>query len=75
MLSGAGQVTKTGAGMLQLLGDSSAFTGQTQVQSGMLWVSDKLGGSASVTGGRLHTDGVLGGDVTVSLAGLPPQAH
>ncbi|MGV2899809.1 autotransporter domain-containing protein [Achromobacter sp. AGC78] len=70
VLSGAGQVTKTGAGMLQLVADSSAFTGQTQVQSGMLWVSDKLGGSASVTGGRLHTDGVLGGDVTVSGAGI-----
>ncbi|WAI81703.1 MULTISPECIES: autotransporter domain-containing protein [Achromobacter] len=70
VLSGAGQVTKTGAGMLQLVADSSAFTGQTQVQSGTLWVSDKLGGSASVTGGRLHTDGVLGGDVTVSGAGI-----
>jgi T5SS/PEP-CTERM-associated repeat protein/autotransporter-associated beta strand protein len=69
-LAGAGQVTKTGAGMLQLLGDNSSFAGRTQVQSGMLWVSDKLGGSASVTGGRLHTDGVLGGDVTASGAGI-----
>lgn len=69
-LAGAGQVTKTGAGMLQLLGDNSGFAGRTQVQSGMLWVSDKLGGSASVTGGRLHVDGALGGDVAASGAGI-----
>ncbi|SIT32547.1 autotransporter domain-containing protein [Achromobacter sp. MFA1 R4] len=69
-VSGTGTMAKQGAGTLQLLGDSSAFTGQTQVQSGMLWLSDKLGGSASVTGGRLHADGILGGDVTVSGAGI-----
>ncbi|WP_248293259.1 autotransporter-associated beta strand repeat-containing protein, partial [Achromobacter sp. Bel] len=36
VLAGAGQLTKTGAGMLQLLGDNSGFAGRTQVQSGML---------------------------------------
>lgn len=70
VLAGAGQFTKTGAGMLQLLADSSAFTGQTQVQAGTLWVSDKLGGTTSVTGGRLHTEGVVGGNVTAIGAGI-----
>ncbi|WP_245636324.1 autotransporter domain-containing protein [Achromobacter kerstersii] len=70
VLAGAGQVTKTGAGTLELVGDSSAFAGQTQVQSGTLRVSNTLGGSASVTGGRLQTDGVLAGDVTASGAGI-----
>ncbi|MCS3506239.1 autotransporter domain-containing protein [Achromobacter sp. JUb104] len=70
MLAGAGQVTKTGAGTLQLLADSSSFSGQTQVQAGTLQVTNALGGSVSVTGGRLANNGVLGGNVTVSGAGI-----
>ncbi|CAB3827036.1 MULTISPECIES: autotransporter domain-containing protein [Achromobacter] len=70
VLAGAGQFTKSGPGMLQLLADNSGFTGQTQVQAGTLWVSDKLGGTTSVTGGRLHNEGIVGGNVAVSGAGI-----
>ena len=70
VLTGAGRVTKTGAGTLQLLADSSSFTGQTQVQAGTVLVSNALGGSASVTGGRLVNNGALGGNVAVSGAGV-----
>ncbi|SEK11803.1 autotransporter domain-containing protein [Achromobacter sp. NFACC18-2] len=69
-LTGTGSLVKTGAGQLQLLGDSQAFAGQTQVQAGTLRVADALGGSASVTGGRLQVDGLLRGNVAASGTGV-----
>jgi len=68
-LTGTGSLVKSGAGQLQLLGDSQAFAGQTQVQAGTLRVADALGGSASVTGGRLQVDGLLRGNVAASGTG------
>ncbi|NMK47007.1 autotransporter domain-containing protein [Achromobacter sp. Bel] len=68
-LTGTGSLVKSGAGQLQLLGDSQAFAGQTQVQAGTLRVADTLGGSASVTGGRLQVDGLLRGNVAASGTG------
>lgn len=68
-LTGTGSLVKTGAGQLQLLGDSQAFAGQTQVQAGTLRVADALGGPASVTGGRLQIDGLLRGNAAASGTG------
>ncbi|WP_258127441.1 autotransporter domain-containing protein [Achromobacter anxifer] len=68
-LTGTGSLVKTGAGQLQLLGDSQAFAGQTQVQAGTLRVADAMGGSASVTGGRLQIDGLLRGNAAASGTG------
>ncbi|MGE6915967.1 autotransporter domain-containing protein [Achromobacter kerstersii] len=69
VLSGAGQLTKTGAGQLTLTADSSAFTGRTEVQAGTLMVLNKLGGNASVTGGLLYIDGELNGNAAISGGG------
>lgn len=69
VLSGAGQLKKTGAGTLMLTADSSVFTGNTEVQAGTLMVLNKLGGNASVTGGLLYIDGVLGGNAAISGGG------
>jgi outer membrane autotransporter protein len=70
VLSGAGQLTKTGGGTLMLTADSSAFTGRTEVQAGTLMVGNKLGGDVSVTSGLLYIDGVLGGDAAISGGGM-----
>ncbi len=69
-LTGTGSLVKTGAGQLQLLGDSQAYAGQTQVQAGTLRVANALGGSASVTGGRLQVDGLLRGNAAASGTGV-----
>ena len=69
VLSGAGQLTKTGAGQLTLTADSSAFTGNTEVRAGTLMVLNKLGGNASVTGGLLYIDGELNGNAAISGGG------
>lgn len=68
-LTGTGSLVKIGAGKLQLLGDSQAFAGQTQVEAGTLRVADALGGSVSVTGGRLQIDGLLRGNAAASGTG------
>src|SRR3546814_2010554 len=50
------------AGVTQLTGDGSGFTGTTIVSGGTLIVDNTLGGSASVTGGALIVDGTFDGD-------------
>lgn len=69
-LSGAGTIRKTGAGSLSLAADNSGFTGVTQVEAGTLQVADRLGGSASVSGGRLYLDGQLAGNASISGNGV-----
>ncbi|QDY71398.1 autotransporter domain-containing protein [Qingshengfaniella alkalisoli] len=65
ILSGAGDVTKNGDGVLLLSGDSSGFTGTTTITGGALLMDDAdgngmLGGSLDVLNG-----GTLGGSGTV----------
>lgn len=57
------------AGTTVLTGNSSAFTGTTMVSGGTLIVVDRLGGSASITGGRLQVDGSFGGPVAIEQSG------
>nr|WP_242697543.1 autotransporter outer membrane beta-barrel domain-containing protein [Bordetella petrii] len=60
-LSGTSSFHKLGAGRLTLTGDSSAFTGDTEVQAGTLQVDGVLGGPTDVlTGGRLTGTGRVG---------------
>lgn len=59
-LSGAGSLQKQGQGLLQLTGDSSAFTGSVTIEAGRLAVNGKLGGSQTVGNGAF-----LGGNGTI----------
>jgi fibronectin-binding autotransporter adhesin len=55
------EFVKTGAGMLTLTGDSSAYTAKTAVEDGILRVNGKLGGTLDVRdGGRLEGTGTVG---------------
>lgn len=65
-LSGAGQLIKAGTGTLTLMGDNSAFTGNTDIQAGTFWLVSNLPGSVTATGGLLYLDSVLGGNATIS---------
>ncbi|MFU1928473.1 autotransporter outer membrane beta-barrel domain-containing protein [Bordetella hinzii] len=59
--SGTSSLNKLGAGILTLSGDSSAFTGNTEVQVGTLQVDGTLGGPVNVlTGARLTGTGQVG---------------
>jgi len=61
VLSGSGAFAKTGAGLLELSGDSGAFTGTTSVAAGTLAVNGWLGGTLDVrAGGRLQGTGTVG---------------
>ncbi|OJW71811.1 MAG: hypothetical protein BGO57_14735 [Sphingomonadales bacterium 63-6] len=52
---------QTGSGMTQLTGDSSHFAGTTYVESGVLSVNGKLGGTVDVgSGARLQGNGDIG---------------
>ncbi|MGK9086397.1 autotransporter outer membrane beta-barrel domain-containing protein [Brucella intermedia] len=57
------------AGFTTLTGDSSQFTGTTNVSGGTLVVGNMLGGNASVTGGKLQVDALFSGPVAVSGTG------
>lgn len=57
------------SGQTRLTGDSSGFQGLTSIQGGVLTVANVLGGSASVTGGRLQVDGRFDGPVSVAQLG------
>lgn len=59
-ITGTGDMTKTGAGTLELTGDSSAYNGTTTVAAGRLTVNGSLGGTLMVTGGHLDGSGTLG---------------
>lgn len=57
------------AGVTRLTVDSSTLRRATTVSGGALIVTDKLGGTASVTGGRFQVDGNVAGQVTVEQTG------
>ena len=72
-ISGAGALSKSGAGTLLLAGNSAGFTGTTTVNTGTLEVGDaanpgaRLGGNVSVTSGAmLMGHGTIGGNVANS---------
>lgn len=72
-ISGAGATTKLGAGTLALTGDSSAYTGATQVAAGTLQVDGKLGGQVlAASGSTLSGSGTLGAVTIASGATLAP---
>ena len=72
-ITGQGQLSQRGAGVLTLTGDSSAFTGTAIAESGTLSVNGILGGTAiAATGGRLGGAGRLGNIVVQSGGTLAP---
>lgn len=75
VLSGHGAFTKAGAGQLTLTGNSSTFTGQTDVQSGTLMMGNQsqLGGSLNIaSGATLQGTGRVGTTVLQRDATLAP---
>ncbi|MFY0476344.1 autotransporter domain-containing protein [Achromobacter marplatensis] len=72
-LSGAGATTKLGAGALLMTGDSSAYTGTTQLAAGTLQVDGKLGGQLQAAAGTTLTGiGTLNSVTIGSGAALSP---
>lgn len=71
VFTGAGQLDKLGAGILALTGDSSGYTGTTNVQGGTLRLDDaNLGGAVNVqAGGALGGHGTIEGAVDVADGG------
>jgi outer membrane autotransporter protein len=64
VVSGTGNLRQIGAGKTELTGDSSGFTGTTSVESGILAVNGKLGGTLNVlAAGRLQGTGTVGNTV------------
>jgi fibronectin-binding autotransporter adhesin len=66
-IAGAGGIHQIGTGQTILTADSSALTGISQVQNGILSVNGILGGFMEVRGGRLQGVGKVGG--TTNFAG------
>ncbi len=70
-ISGAGLLTKTGQEQLILNGDSSAFTGRTNLLEGATLVRGTLGGTVDVGGGAtLGGQGTVIGATTVQDGGV-----
>ncbi|AJO77166.1 autotransporter domain-containing protein [Pseudomonas sp. MRSN 12121] len=64
-LSGTGSLYKRGTGRTELTADSSTFTGKTQVESGILAVNGKLGGTLDVYDSATLAGNGQVGDVTL----------
>ncbi len=64
-ISGSGTLNQIGSAATTLSGNSSAFTGTTNVDAGSLLVTGSLGGTVNINAGAL-----LGGTGTVGSAGL-----
>ena len=74
-ITGNGNLTKRGLGVLRLSGDSSAYTGNTLVQSGVLDLAStgKLGGTLTLANGALlQGTGQVGTTTLQSGATLAP---
>ena len=72
-ISGAGTLAQAGGGTLRLTGDSSAFSGTTQVRSGTLAVDGRLGGTLAVgSGARLQGNGSVGATTVQAGATIAP---
>lgn len=70
VLSGAGSFHKAGSGSLNLTGNSSAFTGTTTVDTGLLAVNGLLANSAvTVAGGATLAGTGIVGHTTVNAGG------
>jgi outer membrane autotransporter protein len=67
VISGAGDFIKAGTGSLMLTGDSSAFTGTTLIEAGLLSINGQLGGTLEITGGKLGGNGTIG---NLSVSGI-----
>ncbi len=68
-LAGTGNLIKDGTGAVTLAGDSSNFTGQTDILAGVLAVNGSLGGNITVSGGALKGTGTFG-NVTTGRGGI-----
>jgi len=64
-LSGEGSFRKLGSSALHLTGDSSAFTGSTEVTAGTLQLDGKLGGDLSMASGTVLSGTGTGGNVVL----------
>ena len=72
-IGGAGTLAQAGSGLLRLTGDSSAFSGATQVRSGTLAVDGRLGGTLAVgSGARLQGNGSVGATTVQAGATIAP---
>ncbi len=73
-ITGAGSLTKTGAGVLELTGNSSSFTGATTLSQGGLKVNGSLAGSVVTagTGALLSGSGTVGGIVAQAGSMVSP---
>ncbi|MEP9375074.1 autotransporter domain-containing protein [Aquabacter sp. CN5-332] len=78
-ITGSGMLLKQGSEVLHLSGDSSGFSGSTQVNAGSLKVTDTLGTTAGKLGGNVSVasgatlegfGGTIGGAVTVASGGI-----
>ncbi|MFW7358333.1 MAG: autotransporter-associated beta strand repeat-containing protein [Brucella sp.] len=70
VVSGSGMLNQIGSGSLTLSGDSSAFTGATNVNAGGLIVTGKLGDATSTlqvaSNASLAGSGTIGGNTTIA---------
>ena len=66
-IDGSGRLTKIGAGTLTLTGDSSAFTGTTELNNGSLVINNALGGDLNTSAATvLRGNGVVRGHTTIN---------
>jgi outer membrane autotransporter protein len=66
VIGGAGNLRQIGSGKVELTGDSTAFTGATSIENGILAANGQLGGTLDVfSTGRLQGTGTVG-DAIVS---------
>ncbi|WP_349371620.1 autotransporter domain-containing protein [Salinarimonas sp.] len=70
-ISGPGAISIL-AGVTELTGDSSGFTGTTTMSNGTLLVNGRLGGTLNVASGRLGGSGTIGSTTIAAGATIAP---
>ncbi|MBL7220939.1 MAG: autotransporter domain-containing protein [Phycisphaerae bacterium] len=72
VITGAGTLTKSGAAILTMTANSGAFTGDTDLDAGTLWINGTLGGTGGMVvagGATLGGTGTYTGNVVVNNLG------
>jgi autotransporter-associated beta strand protein len=72
VLSGNSSLNKLGSGFLTITGDFNNFTGTANVDNGVFWLKNRIGGNVDINGGYFVGNATVGGNVNLLQGTIGP---